>query len=114
MMLVFGRLHRSEDGGSDLRRWIQAVVGLLLASPLLLWVERGRGEGGVVFLNNLVATCCVPPQCCYEEEALLAGRGGEEEGQIGAGRCPAASLMAGLGGEGGGDEARCTGFGSGR
>jgi hypothetical protein len=90
---------RREGGGSDLSRRIQAVFGSLLALSLLLWLERGRGDGDTVFLNNFVALGSAPSRCCCEEEALLAGRGGEEEGQIGAARCPDASLLAGLGGE---------------
>jgi hypothetical protein len=90
--------HRG-GGGSDLRCRIQAVLGLLLALPLLLWSGRGCAAGDAVFFNKSVATGSTRPQGCCEDKVLLAGRGGEGESQIGIARCPTVSLPADLGGE---------------
>jgi hypothetical protein len=98
-MSPFGGSPRSEDVGTDLRRQIWALLGLLLLLPLLRWLEGGEVEGSSVFFNKLVAERSSSPLDLSAGVAFLAGHGGEEERQPGAVRPVISLLLAGHGGE---------------
>jgi hypothetical protein len=98
-MPPFGRMPLSGGVGRDLRRQIQAILGLLLLLPLLRWLEGGDASSSIAFPNKLVAAGSSSSLDLSTSDALLAGRGGVGESGPGAVRCVSSSLLAGHGGE---------------